>query len=359
MQKLIDKLHYEKVLEKDEFIRLLKGFSQEDLQYLHTKSRSVADSFFGRKIYIRGLIEITNHCNKDCYYCGIRRSNLKADHYRLGEEEILSCCEIGYRLGFRTFVLQGGEDLWYSDDKLTDIIASIRKAYPDCAITLSIGEKTYEQYLKYFNAGANRYLLRHETANEAHYAKIHPKGASLENRKRCLYDLKKIGYQTGTGFMVGSPYQTAECLAEDLLFIKELEPQMVGIGPFIPHKETPFAGFSAGTLELTLLLIGILRLMLPNVLIPATTALGTIHPEGRELGILAGANVVMPNLSPLDVRRKYLLYNNKICTGQEAAEGLVSLQNSMQKIGYSIVVDRGDFQPTNPYERRAMDYEPK
>lgn len=345
MHRLIDRLHQKRMLERDELITLLKGFKQEDMRYLHVKSREVADSFFGRKIYMRGLIEFTNYCNNDCYYCGIRKSNLNAERYRLKKEEILECCEAGYKLGFRTFVLQGGEDLWYSDEKLVHIIASIRKAYPDCAITLSIGERTYEQYLRYFNAGADRYLLRHETANANHYAKIHPAELSCENRKRCLRDLKDIGYQTGTGFMVGSPYQTAETLAEDLLFIKELEPQMIGIGPFISHKETPFADFSSGTLELTLFLLGILRLMLPNVLLPATTALGTIHPQGREMGILAGANVIMPNLSPLDVRKKYLIYDNKLCTGEEAAEGLASLQRSLQEIGYDIVVDRGDFQP--------------
>ncbi|NLV35461.1 MAG: [FeFe] hydrogenase H-cluster radical SAM maturase HydE [Clostridiaceae bacterium] len=345
MRELIDKLSKDKMLESRELISLLKGFTQEDAQYLFTRARAVIDSFFGRKIYIRGLVEITNYCNRDCYYCGIRRSNLKAERYRLGKEEIMQCCENGYELGFRTFVLQGGEDLWYTDEKLVDIIASIRKAYPDCAITLSIGERTYEQYLRYFNAGADRYLLRHESANAEHYGKIHPAGLSIENRKRCLYDLKKIGYQTGAGFMVGSPYQSAEYLAEDLLFIKELEPQMVGIGPFISHKQSPFANFSSGSLELTLFLIGILRLMLPRVLMPATTALGTINPQGRELGILAGANVVMPNLSPIGVRSKYSIYDDKICTGEEAAEGLISLQNRLKKIGYDIVVDRGDFEP--------------
>jgi len=351
MKKLIDKLHHDKRLSKEEFITLLEGFAESDLQYLHAKSRAAADLYFDRKIYVRGLIEFTNHCKNDCYYCGIRKSNLKAERYRLDKEEIMQCCENGYRLGFRTFVLQGGEDPWYSDEKLAGIISAIRKAYPDCAITLSIGEKSYEQYELYFKAGANRYLLRHETANAAHYAKIHPAGLSCENRKRCLMDLKKIGYQTGTGFMVGSPYQTAENLAEDLLFIRELEPHMVGIGPFIPHKDTPFAAMPSGRLDLTLLLIGILRLMLPNALIPSTTALGTIHPNGREMGILAGANVVMPNLSPVKVRKKYMLYDNKICTGEEAAECHSCLQNRMRKIGYEIVTDRGD------YVERGMIYE--
>lgn len=343
MRRLIDKLNCDNVLSKDEFITLLSSFNEEDAQYLFSRSRAVADSIFGKKIYMRGLIEFTNHCFNDCNYCGIRKSNIKAERYRLQKEEILQCCEEGYELGFRTFVLQGGEDLWYSDEKLLDIISSIRKAYPDCAITLSIGEKTYEQYLSYFNAGADRYLLRHETANASHYNSIHPDGMSSESRQRCLYDLKKIGYQVGTGFMVGSPYQTVENLAEDLLFIKELNPHMIGIGPFISHPDTPFAGFPSGRLDLTLFLIGILRLMMPYALIPATTALGTIHRDGREMGILAGANVVMPNLSPVSVRKKYMLYENKICTGEEAAECRFCLQNRLKKIGYEITVDRGDY----------------
>lgn len=345
MQKLIDKLHNDKVLDKTEFVTLLSCFGKDDSQYLFSKSRAVADEFFGKEIFVRGLIEFTNFCRNDCYYCGIRKSNLNAERYRLEKDDILSCCKQGYELGFRTFVLQGGEDLWYSDEKMIDIISSIRNAYQDCAITLSIGEKTYEQYLKFYNAGADRYLLRHETANAEHYSKIHPPELSSENRQHCLYDLKEIGYQVGTGFMVGSPHQTVENLAEDLLFIKRLEPQMIGIGPYISHKDTPFSKFPSGQLELTLFLIGILRLMIPNALIPATTALGTIDPNGREMGILAGANVVMPNLSPIGVRKKYLLYDNKICTGEEAAECRFCLQNRMKNIGYEIVVDRGDFRP--------------
>jgi biotin synthase len=354
MRSLIDKLHNEKVLSKAEFVTLLNSFEEEDSKYLFSKSRAAADEFFGKKIYVRGLIEFTNFCKNDCYYCGIRKSNLNAERYRLEKGDILSCCEKGYELGFRTFVLQGGEDMWYSDEKMVDIISSIRSAYPDCAITLSIGEKTYEQYLKFYNAGADRYLLRHETANAEHYKRIHPQGLSAENRQHCLYDLKKIGYQVGAGFMVGSPYQTVENLAEDLLFIKNLEPQMIGIGPFIPHKDTPFSKFPSGNLELTLVLIGILRLMLPNALIPSTTALGTIHPNGREMGILAGANVVMPNLSPVGVREKYLLYDNKICTGEEAAECRLCLQNRMKKIGYEIVVDRGDFRPMENRKEQSL-----
>ncbi len=345
MLQLIDKLEKNKVLSKEEFIMLLSHFNKETSDYLFDKARNIAKKHFGNKIYVRGLIEFTNYCKNDCYYCGIRRSNNKVERYRLSKDEILACCKQGYSLGFRTFVLQGGEDLKYKVEEMTEIIAAIKKDYPDCAITLSIGEKSYEEYLKYFEAGADRYLLRHETANYGHYAKLHPPGLAASNRQECLYNLKKIGYQVGTGFMVGSPYQTMENLAEDLLFIRELEPHMVGIGPYITHQDTPFKDQTSGSLELTLFLIGLLRLMLPNGLIPATTALGTINPNGREMGILAGANVVMPNLSPVRVRKKYELYDNKICTGEEAAECRMCLQNRVNKIGYELVVDRGDFRP--------------
>ncbi|WP_077612463.1 [FeFe] hydrogenase H-cluster radical SAM maturase HydE [Clostridium sp. Marseille-P2415] len=343
MKNLIDKLYRTHVLEKGEFTYLLENYDKEASEYLFSLARSLSEKYFEKEIYIRGLIEFTNYCKNDCYYCGIRRSNKNADRYRLSKEEILSCCKNGYELGFRTFVLQGGEDHAFTDEILVDIIGNIREGYPDCAITLSIGEKSYGQYLKYYEAGANRYLLRHETANDEHYSLLHPHSLSLENRKNCLRNLKKIGYQVGTGFMVGSPYQTAECLAEDLLFIYELSPQMVGIGPFIPHKDTRFAGFPAGSIDLTLFLIGILRLMLPNALLPSTTALGTLDPKGREKGILSGSNVLMPNLSPVGVRKKYELYDNKICTGEEAAECNVCLRNRVASIGYNVVEKRGDF----------------
>lgn len=342
---LIDTLEKQSSLSKEEYVKLLSGYTAEDAEYIREKARKAADTYFENKVYTRGLIEFTNYCKNDCYYCGIRKSNRNVQRYRLTKEEILNCCTQGYGLGFRTFVLQGGEDGGYSDDTMADIVSSIRNSYPDCAITLSIGEKSYESYLKFYEAGADRYLLRHETANEEHYRMLHPDSLKLSNRKQCLYDLKSIGYQVGTGFMVGSPYQTWECLAEDLLFIKELSPAMVGIGPFIPHHDTPFAEKEQGSYELTLFLISVIRLMLPNALIPATTALGTIHPTGREAGVLAGANVVMPNLSPVTVRKKYELYDNKICTGDEAAECRVCLQNRMKKVGFEIVCHRGDFIP--------------
>lgn len=348
MRELIDKLCAERTLSREELIALLGGFTPQDSRYLFSKSRAAADRVFGKKIYMRGLIEFTNFCRNDCYYCGIRKSNLKAQRYRLDKHDILSCCEQGWALGMRTFVLQGGEDTWYTDDMVSDIVSSIKSAYPECAVTLSIGEKTYAQYLRYYQAGTDRYLLRHETAAAAHYARLHPQELSAENRQRCLYDLKRIGFQAGAGFMVGSPFQTAENLAEDLLFLKRLDPQMVGIGPFIPHGDTPFARYPAGSVELTLFLLGVVRLMLPNALIPATTALGSLDADGRERGILAGANVVMPNLSPVGVRKKYALYEHKLCTGEEAAEGIALLQARLRQIGYGLVVDRGDYRPGKP-----------
>lgn len=344
IRELIDKLELKKILSKHEFIYLLSNISKEETEYLRERACNTARRYFDNRIYTRGLIEFTNYCKNDCYYCGIRRSNQRVERYRLTKEEILNCCNIGHELGFRTFVLQGGEDGSFSDEGIVDIIKSIKSLYSDCAITLSVGEKSYQSYKKYFDAGADRYLLRHETANEEHYSKLHPESLSLQNRKRCLWDLKEIGYQVGAGFMVGSPYQTIDNIAEDLLFLKELSPQMIGIGPFIPHHDTPFASFEQGSLEQTLTLISILRLMIPSVLLPATTALGTISPTGREQGILSGANVLMPNLSPTTVRKKYELYDNKICTGDEAAECRSCLDQRVAKIGYQLVVDRGDFE---------------
>ncbi len=343
LKQLVDKLEENKTLSKEEFISLLQGHRDKELEeYLFEKSRRARHHYYGNEIYIRGLIEFTNYCKNDCYYCGIQKSNPHINRYRLTKEELLSCCASGYELGFRTFVLQGGEDGYYSDDRMVDIIASIKEAYPDCAITLSIGERSRESYRRFFDAGASRYLLRHETYNFDHYSYLHPEDLSPKHRQDCLFHLKEIGYQVGTGFMVGSPGQTFSYLAEDLLFLKRLNPQMVGIGPFIPHHDTKFAKEPAGSLELTLFLLGIIRLMLPKVLLPATTALGTIHPMGRERGIQAGANVVMPNLSPVGVRKDYSLYDNKICTGDEAAECRMCLQKRMESIGYQVVVSKGD-----------------
>lgn len=340
---MIDQLAVEHTLTAEELKMLIDCRSEETAEYLFGKAREAREQYYGKDVYLRGLIEFTNYCKNDCIYCGIRHSNQRTQRYRLTQEQILDCCETGYGLGFHTFVLQGGEDPWYSDDKMVQIVSEIKHRFSDCAVTLSIGEKSTESYREFREAGADRYLLRHETADESHYGKLHPREMSFQNRMRCLRDLKALGFQTGCGFMVGSPFQTTECLVKDLLFIEELRPEMVGIGPFIPHTDTPFAEKPAGTLELSLFLLGIIRLMLPCVLLPATTALGTIHPQGRELGILAGANVVMPNLSPRDVRKKYMLYDNKICTGDEAAECRMCLQRRVESIGYRIAVSRGDF----------------
>ena len=332
-------------LPEDELlICLLDTFTDSEAAILRDAAQKKAQETFGNRVYIRGLIEISNYCKNDCYYCGIRRSNKNAVRYRLSKEQILSCCKSGYALGFRTFVLQGGEDGYYTDELMCSIVREIRENYPDCAITLSLGERSCESYKKLYEAGADRYLLRHETADPEHYKKLHPPEMSYENRIKSLYELKEIGFQTGAGFMVGSPGQTAAHLARDLRFLCELQPQMCGIGPFIPHRDTPFGDKAAGTLRTTLFLLSVIRLLLPKVLLPATTALGTIDPKGRELGILHGANVVMPNLSPSEHRADYSLYDNKICTGDEAAECIRCLSLRMRSIGYQIVTDRGDYQ---------------
>ncbi len=297
---------------------------------------------YGDEVYIRGLIEFSNCCKNNCYYCGIRRDNRNLERYRLTKDEILECCREGYGLGFRTFVLQGGEDPWYTDEIVCDIVGAIRKDYPDCAITLSMGEKPRESYQAFFSAGANRYLLRHETASEEHYRKLHPGSMSLENRKRCLFDLKEIGYQVGSGFMVGSPWQTTENLVADLRFLQKLSPDMIGIGPYLTHEDTPFRDMENGSFKLTLRMVAILRLMFPYALIPSTTALGTIDPMGREMGLRAGANVVMPNLSQVSVRKLYKLYENKICTGDEAAQCIECLKRRVEFAGYRIVTDIGN-----------------
>ncbi|MDR3280243.1 MAG: [FeFe] hydrogenase H-cluster radical SAM maturase HydE [Synergistaceae bacterium] len=320
--------------------------------------RAAADAarraVYGVDVYIRGLIEFTNYCKNDCYYCGIRCGNKNAERYRLTPERILSCADQGYDLGFRTFVLQGGEDPYYTDDMICSVVSDIKSRHGDCAVTLSIGEKPYDSYEAYWRAGADRYLLRHETAAGDHYRKLHPDSMSLENRKRCLWDLKDIGFQVGSGFMVGSPYQTTENLIADLRFLQELQPAMIGIGPFITHKDTPFREFASGTVESTLRLVSILRLMFPYALIPATTALGTIAPDGRERGLAAGANVVMPNLSPTSVRKYYLLYDNKICMGDEAAECRRCLEARVELAGYRIMVARGDAKTPDVMKRVAV-----
>lgn len=337
---IVKNLEHDRELTDSEFLYLLQNSSAD--RELARAADGVRRSIYADEVYIRGLIEFTNHCKNNCFYCGIRRDNKNAVRYRLTEDEILSCCREGYSLGFRTFVLQGGEDDYYTDSRLCDIVSRIRSEFPDCAITLSVGERSRESYKMLKKAGANRYLLRHETAKGEHYSKLHPPVMDLENRKRCLFYLKELGYQVGSGFMVGSPFQTNENIIADLRFLKDLEPDMIGIGPFIVHHDTPFKDFESGTCEMTLKLISILRLMFPHALIPSTTALGTINPKGRELGLKAGANVVMPNLSPVGVRKKYELYENKICTGEEAAQCRSCLERRVESAGYRIVTDIGN-----------------
>lgn len=340
---LIEKLEKNRSLTVEEYEYLLESRDDEAAALLREKADKARHKVYGNKVFIRGLIEISNICKNDCLYCGIRKGNRNCQRYRLSKEDILSCCEEGYGLGFRTFVMQGGEDGYFTDEVLCDIISEIKKHYPDCAVTLSVGERSKESYSRLYESGADRYLLRHETADKEHYKQLHPTDMSWKNRMNCLKTLKEIGFQTGCGFMVGSPGQTNKHLAKDLKFVETFSPQMCGIGPFIPHKDTKFKDKIAGSCDLTCYLLSIIRLIKPNILLPSTTALGTIDPNGREKGVLSGGNVVMPNLSPLSVRKKYMLYDNKISTDEESAQNLLKLKERMLAIGYEIEIDRGDF----------------
>ena len=343
VKELIDKLNKIKHLDRVEWISLLSDWDDSDREYAAKIAREISERIYGKNIYFRGIVEFSNVCKNDCLYCGIRRSNKNAQRYRLTDDEILMCCDEGYEGGFRTFVLQSGEDAAYPAERMAGIIRRIKEKYPDCAVTLSLGEMEYDEYKLMREAGADRYLLRHETANEEHYKKLHPAEMSFSHRMKCLEDLKSLGYQTGAGIMVGSPYQTVECLADDMLFFERFKPEMIGIGPFLPHKDTPFCNEAKGSYELTLFLLSLCRIMLPNVLLPATTALGTIRPDVREQGVLSGANVIMPNLSPTAVRKKYMLYDGKICTEDSSDQCKMCIHARMKRIGYEVKVSRGDY----------------
>ncbi len=342
-KELIDKLHISHSLTHEEWTALLSTYNEEDRLYAADRARAVTDEIYGKDVFIRGIVEFSNTCNKNCYYCGLRAGNTKLERYRLSIDDIMDCCKDGYEFGFRTFVLQSGEDPYYTTEMICELVKRIKKEFPDCAVTLSIGEKSYEDYKAFKDAGADRYLLRHETANEEHYGKLHPENMSWANRMRCLNDLKSLGFQTGCGVMIGSPEQTIDCLADDMLYMEKLKPEMIGLGPFLPHSDTPFRDKPKGSYEMTLFMISLCRLMLPHALIPATTALGTIKPDGREQGILAGANVIMPNLSPVRVRDKYMLYDNKICTGDASSGCRACIEARVQSVGYNVAITRGDY----------------
>ena len=341
---LIDKLAEQHALSLDEYRTLITEADSHAVSYLAELARQTREQYYGKTVFVRGLIEVSNICKNDCYYCGIRRSNPNCDRYRLTEEDILACCEEGYALGFRTFVLQGGEDAYFTDERLESLLTRIKAQWPDCAVTLSLGERTRESYARLRKAGADRYLLRHETATESHYRLLHPESLSWHTRMQCLQDLRELGFQVGCGFMVGSPHQTVDMLAAELKFIEQFKPDMCGIGPFIPHKDTDFRDQPAGSVDLTCMLLSCIRLIHPPVLLPATTALGTLAENGREKGILSGANVVMPNLSPASVRKKYMLYDNKLSDGAESAQAKAALEKRIHAIGYTVAVARGDIQ---------------
>ncbi len=340
---LIEKLYEKRNLSHSEWCYIFENYTENDRMFAQELAKNIAIKHFGKNIFFRGIIEFTNICKNDCYYCGLRCSNKNIQRYRLSKQDIIECANDGYENGFRTFVLQGGEDGHYTDNVLCDIVSTLKKLHPDCAITLSVGERSRESYENLYKAGADRYLLRHEAADQGLYAKLHPKYQLHENRIRCLYDLREIGYQTGCGFMIGVHNQTMSDIATDMMFIQDFKPHMLGLGPFIPHKDTPFGVFSNGSTELTLLIISLSRILLPNVLMPSTTALGTVRDDGRKLGILAGCNVVMPNLSPMSVRKKYMLYDNKAGTDCDAATGIEVLKKQMEEIGYRVISARGDY----------------
>lgn len=339
---LVKKLYLEKNLTDNELKEILLTDNDDVDNYLQLYSQKIRDKIFGKNVYIRGLIEFTNYCKNDCYYCGIRRSNRSLCRYRLTKSQIIDCCKKGYNLGFRTFVLQGGEDYFYTDEMICEIVSEIKRNFGDCAVTLSFGERSFDSYKRYYDAGADRYLLREETGNNTHYRKLHPKEMSLENRINCLYNLKKIGYQVGCGIMVGSPYQKIEDIISDLRFFQKLQPHMIGIGPFVPHKDTVFRNENHGELKLTLRLLAVIRLMINDVLLPSTTALNTISSQGRVLGLLYGCNVVMPNISPNEAKENYNLYDGKVNTGEESGEMVRKLEKTLNKIGYNVEISRGD-----------------
>ncbi len=338
----IDRLFEQGSLPREGYRDLLACSDPLVQDYLHSKAQEVAQRTFGNRVYLRGLIEVTSYCRNNCYYCGLRASNRDAERYRLTEEQILECCREGYSLGLRTFVLQGGEDPTMDSDFIESVVRKIADEFPACAITLSLGERSREEYARFFAAGASRYLLRHETFNAAHYGQLHPAAMSQSNRFEALKALNDVGYQVGTGVMVGSPYQTLDHLVEDILFIEEFKPHMIGIGPFISHHQTPFATQPNGDVDLTLRLLSIFRLINPLALIPSTTALATLDSKGHQRGIRAGANVIMPNLSPAAVRAKYAIYDNKVAFGSEAAQGISNLGQQLSAVGYEVSFERGD-----------------
>ena len=343
---LIERLNTEHSLERGQYIQLLRSWRYIDKGYLFSLSRETAAGVYGRDVFLRGLVETTNYCGNDCFYCGLRRSNTAVTRYRLDNAHVIECCGHGYMFGLRSFVLQGGEDPMLTDEHICALVLEIKQRYPDAAVTLSFGEKPQESYAAYRQAGADRYLLRHETADSAHYSDLHPSTMSFENRRRCLRDLLALGYQVGAGFMVGSPEQTAETLTEDLLYLQELKPHMAGIGPFIPHKDTPFAKKHIGSVELTLILLALVRLTLPNVLLPATTALGTLERNGFESGVLAGANVIMLNLTPPIERSQYQIYDGK---ASMSADNINNIAERITAIGYRVVMGRGDHASKDPH----------
>ncbi len=340
---LIDELSERGSLLREQYLFILKNITKDEIGYLFDKGYQKKQNTYGNKVYLRGLIEISNYCKMGCKYCGINYKQDEIERYRLTIEEILACCEEGYNLGYRTFVIQSGEDAYYTDDRLKSLLQSIKTKFDDVRITLSLGERSRDSFQKLYDYGADRYLLRHETASRKLYEHLHPSFMSFDNRRMCLDDLKDIGYQVGGGFMVGSPTQTNEDLVEDLIYLKELDPHMVGIGPYLCHSDTELAGNASGTLDETLVMVSMVRLILPKALLPATTALGSLHPIGREKALKVGANVMMPNISPTNNRSKYEIYQNKICTADTSDKCRNCIEARIVGVGHEIDLGVGDY----------------
>ncbi len=306
MNELIQKAKLKHNLTKNEIIGLL---SNKDIDIeLFSAADEVRKKYVGDEVHLRALIEFSNYCRCSCLYCGIRCDNRLVERYRLSKDQILSLSKIAVDFGYKTIVLQSGEDIYYSADYLSQIIKKIKEN--DVAVTLSIGERPAEEYKILKEAGADRFLLRIETTDIELYKKMHPK-ASIENRKRCLYDLKNLGYETGSGCLVGLPNQSIESLADDILFFKELDADMIGIGPLIPHENTPLKNVNSGDFNLALKVMALTRLLLPDINIPATTAMETLNPNGRLIALQSGANVVMPNVTFDEYKSKYEIYPDK------------------------------------------------
>lgn len=321
---------------RNDIIEILKDDLNND--WLFSLADKTREEYVGDEVHLRGLIEFSNICKRQCKYCGLRCEDKFIDRYRISKENIISYAEHAVNMGYKTIVLQSGEDEYYNTDLMCEIIEGIKKL--GVALTLSIGEKTYEEYKAFKEAGADRYLIRIETTDKTLYNQMHP-NMDFDNRVRCLGDLGRLGYEVGTGCLVGLPNQTIESLADDILFFKEINADMVGIGPFIPHPHTPLKDSATGSFTLALKVMALTRILLKDINIPATTAMETLNPNGRIIALQSGANVVMPNVTTTEYRAKYEIYPNKICINENPDKCKGCISAKIQSIGRSVSTSFG------------------